>query len=82
MAAWNIRIRSSSGQATLSLPEAADSTFAALQALIHSTTGIAPDQQEILAGWPPRPVQVRRPAAICVGFAASVGCQQDAIFVC
>lgn len=51
----NLRVRSSSkGNQHLSI--AADSTFAALQTLIEQNTGVPPNLQKVLSGFPPKEV--------------------------
>jgi hypothetical protein len=54
---WTLRVRSSSGQATLCLASGPATTLEELQAAIQAATG-CPAESELLAGFPPRPVQV------------------------
>lgn len=65
--AWTLRVRGTNGQAVIS-GLAADSNCLELQEKIHDKLGIAPARQELLAGFPPRIIQV------CSQTATSCGC--------
>ncbi|GBF96418.1 ubiquitin thioesterase [Raphidocelis subcapitata] len=53
--AWQLRCRGPAGQATLS-GLGGDTTVAALQALLADKTGVPAERQEVLSGFPPKPL--------------------------
>lgn len=59
MAQWSLRVRHAGGQATLSLAAGGETTWGELQQLIAEKAGVQPHAQEVLAGFPPKPVQVK-----------------------
>lgn len=69
MAAWTLRVRGPSGQATLSAAAGADTTIAALQQLVEEKLLVPAARQELLCGFPPRPLQLSDASATI----ASVG---------
>lgn len=55
---WTLRIRYPAGQSTLSLENEGSTTCTQLQSLIQAQAGIAAAAQELLGGFPPKPLQV------------------------
>lgn len=55
--AWNLRVRGGSGQATIS-NLSGNSTCSELHQVIAEKLNVAVDKQELLAGFPPKVIQV------------------------
>eukprot|EP00798_Chlamydomonas_sp_ICE-L_P022763 gene22763-29931_t len=55
MPSWNVRCRGPAGQSTLQCDS--DMPVFEFQALLQEKTGIAADRQEVLAGFPPKPIE-------------------------
>ena len=53
---WSLRCRGPSGQAVLTGLDGATTTVDALRRMLHEKLGVAPERQEVLAGFPPRPL--------------------------
>lgn len=55
---WVLRVQHPAGRSTVSLEAEGSTTCAELQTLIQQASSIPPEQQELLSGFPPKPVQV------------------------